>query len=64
VIYGPAGADWGAKNWIGAFKLTTGEQVWRFNLIPDAGEPGAESGKIQKRANTAAAACGRPCLSM
>src|SRR6266478_4440023 len=21
VIYGPAGADWGAKNWIGAFKL-------------------------------------------
>jgi alcohol dehydrogenase (cytochrome c) len=43
VIYGPAGADWGAKNWIGAFKLATGEQVWRFNLIPDAGEPGADS---------------------
>jgi alcohol dehydrogenase (cytochrome c) len=43
VIYGPAGADWGAKNWIGAFKLSTGEQVWRFNLIPDAGEPGAET---------------------
>ena len=21
VIYGPAGADWGAKNWIGAFRL-------------------------------------------
>jgi len=45
VIYGPAGADWGAKNWIGAFKLATGEQVWRFNLIPDAGEPGAETWK-------------------
>lgn len=43
VIYGPAGADWGAKNWIGAFRLSTGEQVWRFNLIPDAGEPGAET---------------------
>jgi len=43
VIYGPAGADWGAKNWIGAFRLTTGDQVWRFNLIPDAGEPGAET---------------------
>jgi len=43
VIYGPAGADWGQKNWIGAFKLATGEQVWRFNLIPDAGEPGAET---------------------
>jgi alcohol dehydrogenase (cytochrome c) len=48
VIYGPAGADWGAKNWIGAFKLATGEQVWRFNLIPDDGEPGAESWKDPK----------------
>lgn len=48
VIYGPAGADWGAKNWIGAFKLTTGEQVWRFNLIPDDGEPGAETWKDPK----------------
>jgi alcohol dehydrogenase (cytochrome c) len=43
VIYGPAGADWGAKNWIGAFRLSTGEPVWRFNLIPDAGEPGADT---------------------
>src|SRR5258706_14093238 len=43
VIYGPAGADWGAKNWISAFKLENGEEVWRFNLIPDANEPGAES---------------------
>jgi alcohol dehydrogenase (cytochrome c) len=48
VIYGPAGADWGAKNWIGAFKLATGEQVWRFNLIPDDGEPGADSWKDPK----------------
>jgi alcohol dehydrogenase (cytochrome c) len=43
VIYGPAGADWGAKNWIGAFRLATGDPVWRFNLIPDAGEPGADT---------------------
>jgi alcohol dehydrogenase (cytochrome c) len=48
VIYGPAGADWGAKNWIGAFKLATGEPVWRFNLIPDDGEPGADSWKDPK----------------
>ena len=45
IIYGPAGADWGAKNWIGAFKLDTGEPLWRFNLIPDADEPGADSWK-------------------
>ena len=43
VIYGPAGADFGPKNWIGAFKIATGEQVWRFNLVPDDGEPGADS---------------------
>ena len=48
VIYGPAGADWGAKNWVGAFKLATGEPVWRFNLIPDDGEPGADSWKDPK----------------
>lgn len=45
IVYGPAGADWGAKNWIGAFKLASGEPVWRFNLIPDANEPGADSWK-------------------
>jgi alcohol dehydrogenase (cytochrome c) len=45
IIYGPAGADWGAKNWIGAFKLDTGDPLWRFNLIPDADEPGADSWK-------------------
>ena len=43
VIYGPAGSDWGQRGWIGAFDLRTGEPVWRFNLIPDANEPGAES---------------------
>jgi alcohol dehydrogenase (cytochrome c) len=43
IIYGPAGGDWGEKSWIGAFKLDTGEPVWRFNLIPDADEPGADS---------------------
>lgn len=43
VIYGPAGADWGQKSWVGAFRLTTGEPVWRFNLIPDDNEPGADT---------------------
>ena len=43
IIVGPSGADFGAKNWIGAFKLETGEPVWKFNLVPDPGEPGAET---------------------
>ena len=45
IVYGPAGADWGAKNWIGAFRLETGEKIWNFNLIPDANEPGARTWK-------------------
>jgi alcohol dehydrogenase (cytochrome c) len=43
LVIGPSGADFGAKNWIGAFKLDNGEQVWKFNLVPDPGEPGAET---------------------
>jgi alcohol dehydrogenase (cytochrome c) len=43
IIVGPSGADFGAKNWIGAFKLDTGDPVWKFNLIPDPGEPGADT---------------------
>jgi PQQ-dependent dehydrogenase (methanol/ethanol family) len=46
VFYGPAGADFGAKNWVGAFKLTTGEPVWRFNLIPDDNEAGADTWQV------------------
>jgi alcohol dehydrogenase (cytochrome c) len=48
IFFGPAGADFGPKNWIGAFRLADGEPVWRFNLIPDPGEPGAETWKDQE----------------
>ncbi|MGH8628097.1 MAG: PQQ-binding-like beta-propeller repeat protein, partial [Gammaproteobacteria bacterium] len=48
VIYGPSGGDWGAKGWVGAFKLDNGEPIWRFNTIPDDGEPGAETWKDAK----------------
>ncbi len=52
VLYGPAGADYGPKNWVGAFKLDDGEPIWRFNLVPDDDEPGAETWKDAKaRAN-------------
>lgn len=43
VVIGPAGADFGPKNWVGAFKLSNGDAVWKFNLIPDPGEPGAQT---------------------
>lgn len=43
VYVGPAGAEWASSGWVGAFRLTDGEQVWRFNIIPGDGEPGAET---------------------
>ena len=43
VVIGPAGSEIGVRGWIGAFKLSNGEPVWRFNTVPDAGEPGADS---------------------
>ncbi len=45
IIYGPAGADWGQKSWVAAFNLNNGEQIWKFNFIPNPGEPGAETWK-------------------
>jgi len=43
VIIGPAGSELGVKGWVGAFKLSNGEPVWRFNTVPDDGEPGSET---------------------
>jgi alcohol dehydrogenase (cytochrome c) len=43
VIIGPAGSELNSQGWIGAFRLTDGTPVWRFNTIPHPGEPGAET---------------------
>ncbi len=45
ILIGPAGSEGGVKGWVGAFRLEDGEQVWRFNTVPDEGEPGAETWK-------------------
>jgi alcohol dehydrogenase (cytochrome c) len=43
VIYGPAGGDFGPKGWVGAFRIATGEPMWRFDLVPDPDAPGSET---------------------
>jgi alcohol dehydrogenase (cytochrome c) len=43
VYVGPAGSERAGSGWIGAFKLSDGEQVWRFNIVPHDGEPGADT---------------------
>jgi len=43
IYIGPAGSEWASSGWIGAFRLGDGEQVWKFNIIPADGEPGADT---------------------
>jgi glucose dehydrogenase len=43
IIYGTAGADWGGRGWIGAFKLSDGTEIWRYDALPKPGGPGSES---------------------
>jgi alcohol dehydrogenase (cytochrome c) len=43
IYIGPAGAETAAHGWVGAFRISDGEQVWRFNIVPADGEPGADT---------------------
>jgi alcohol dehydrogenase (cytochrome c) len=43
VIIGVAGGDFSSRGYIDAYDATTGTRVWRFNTIPNPGEPGSES---------------------
>jgi len=43
VVIGPAGSENSIKGWIGAFRLSDGTPVWRFNTVPKPGEPGADT---------------------
>jgi alcohol dehydrogenase (cytochrome c) len=43
IIAGIGISEHAVRGWIGAFRLSDGEPVWRFNTVPDDGEPGAET---------------------
>lgn len=43
VLIGTAGGEFPSRGFIGAYDAKTGERRWRFNTIPDRGEPGNES---------------------
>jgi alcohol dehydrogenase (cytochrome c) len=43
VLAGPAVSEVGIRGWIGAFRLSDGEPVWKFNVIPEPGAPGSET---------------------
>jgi len=43
IILGLGISEQGIRGWVGAFKLDTGEPVWRFKTVPAEGDPGAET---------------------
>jgi PQQ-dependent dehydrogenase (methanol/ethanol family) len=45
VIAGVSGGDEGIRGFLAAYRVNTGEQVWRFWTVPVRGEPGSETWK-------------------
>ena len=45
VIVGLAGGEYGIRGFIAAYEAHSGKQAWRFNTIPEPGEPGHETWK-------------------
>ncbi len=43
VIIGVAGGDFSSRGYIDAYNAQTGARVWRFNTIPNPGEPGSDT---------------------
>jgi len=43
ILIGPAGSENAIRGWVGAFRLQDGQPVWRFNIVPEPGEPGSET---------------------
>lgn len=43
ILIGPAGSENAISGWVGAFRLSDGSEVWRFQTVPDATEQGSGS---------------------
>ncbi len=43
VFVAPAVSEFGIKGWIGGFRVSDGNPVWRFDIVPRPGEPGVET---------------------
>ena len=45
VLIGPAGSENNLRGWVGAFRMSDGTLVWRFNTVARPGEPAYETWK-------------------
>jgi len=43
ILIGPAGSENAISGWVGAFRLSDGEPIWRFETVPGATRSGGQS---------------------
>jgi alcohol dehydrogenase (cytochrome c) len=43
IIISPAGGEYGIRGFVDAYDADTGQRKWRFNTIPEPGQPGIET---------------------
>lgn len=43
ILIGPAGSENAISGWVGAFRLSDGEPIWRFDTVPGATRSGGDS---------------------
>jgi alcohol dehydrogenase (cytochrome c) len=51
VIVSNAFGDWATRGFIAAVDAKTGKELWRFNTIPEPGQPGSETWKCDQAKN-------------
>lgn len=51
VLVGQSYGDWATRGWVAALDAKTGEEKWRFNTIPEPGQPGSETWKCEEAGN-------------
>jgi alcohol dehydrogenase (cytochrome c) len=45
IIISPAGGEYGIRGFVEAYEADTGRRKWRFNTVPEPGQPGNETWK-------------------
>jgi alcohol dehydrogenase (cytochrome c) len=51
VLVGQSFGDWATRGWIAAIDAATGDEIWRFYVVPEPGQPGSETWKCEEAGN-------------
>jgi len=51
VLVGQSYGDWATRGWIAALDVNSGDEIWRFYVVPKPGDPGSETWKCDESGN-------------